>query len=1137
MRSISAILESVLAELSSSPAAKDLTHAELKALCEVEIGLFLQRRIMSAAPPVEAWALFSGYPFAKAWGAIKSQGEEQTLRIARHTLWGFRRREAWLDALETYQSRDPMLRGYDVLDPDTPARRREPWLAVERWGRYADLLATAPPFEGAPLTIAEHGGYRFPVGRNEAFVTLPEIPGISPPVGHDLDLPRQGAGPLTFKWADLQQTAQEMDGVRHNDWEERLVKIHLFTPQGEGFAPDAEFTIAGIMHLLGIVGVGKSTLRDVLTVHMVNKLGLRVTVVVGDVAELLKLVESYNLYTGGAAAPVIGVSSREQHTQRLHRRQAGRVSPNLLAHADPAFSHLSTSCAINALRWEEDRSAEVLSFNDAPCTRLRTGRNRQGCPFWSACPRHQGEQRLVTADIWVATPQSLVSTSVPWPQNAERIRYLELACRRSDLIIVDEADRVQMQLDQLFAPAVPLEGTSSRGSFLYNVSQRKLSELAEGRQEQLSSRDVETWSAAVNTVTAATNRLYAMLVNDPTLRAWVRGRYFNSWTLQLRLIEERYPPPADGDTADPDKKHRHRLTELLDEFRDNPFGDRERPRGEAAGLVRMVGELLHTDFPARTRERLIVRMTRLFHLEPFLKAKWDAYERASAAQDTKSNKKRKPQSPDDWLKELARRFEFTLLLSVLEPKLALMNAMWPRVEAILKLGFNQMYGIPRDYAPMVPESPMGNVLGFQFLMDGPDKGGVRSGELRYFRCSGVGRELLRSMPGLPTMDGHPGTNVLLMSGSSWAGESSRYHIPVPVGVILKPDPKVTNAISQKSVFRLEFLLSHESPLTISGTNETQRSEALKQMAMALGSAEDGGKSRLLRELDELEESRQHILLLVGSYVEATLVANTLHNISAWSGRVIRLAADDDELDSGATGVDADEHHARVLRRGDVDNLARVPGEILVAPLLAVERGHNILNENMQAAIGSVYFLARPNPRPDDLSLAVYAINDWMVRALESGDFNTWVRSKDSLDEGALEARGKARSHWYRLLVRSLAWSRLGNDRATVTWDMLVLIWQVIGRLVRGGVPARVVFVDAAFAPNTAAGSAMADTPETSLLHSMLDVLRPYFQEANHDATVSQHDRQIVQALFSPFWTSLNHCLNPTEERNASCRTL
>ena len=44
---------------------------------------------------------------------------------------------------------------------------------------------------------------------------------------------------------------------------------------------------------------------------------------------------------------------------------------------------------------------------------------------------------------------------------------------------------------------------------------------------------------------------------------------------------------------------------------------------------------------------------------------------------------------------------------------------------------------------------------------------------------------------------------------------------------------------------------------------------------------------------------------------------------------------------------------------------------------------------------------------------------------------------------------------------------------------MVTIWQVIGRLVRGGVPARVVFMDAAFAPALAESTAPPPPPSTT----------------------------------------------------------
>ena len=53
----------------------------------------------------------------------------------------------------------------------------------------------------------------------------------------------------------------------------------------------------------------------------------------------------------------------------------------------------------------------------------------------------------VPRPVGPSQPVPAVHSAVPPHQGGERIRYLELACRMSDLIIVDEADRVQAQLE------------------------------------------------------------------------------------------------------------------------------------------------------------------------------------------------------------------------------------------------------------------------------------------------------------------------------------------------------------------------------------------------------------------------------------------------------------------------------------------------------------------------------------------------------------------------------------------------------------------------------------------------------------------------------------------------------------------
>ncbi|MEU1190145.1 hypothetical protein [Streptomyces sp. NPDC005859] len=74
-----------------------------------------------------------------------------------------------------------------------------------------------------------------------------------------------------------------------------------------------------LLHLVGMVGAGKSTIRDILTYHVVTQTPRRVTLVVGDMAETLAVVEQFDRL-GVRAAPILGHSTRERNINRLHRR-------------------------------------------------------------------------------------------------------------------------------------------------------------------------------------------------------------------------------------------------------------------------------------------------------------------------------------------------------------------------------------------------------------------------------------------------------------------------------------------------------------------------------------------------------------------------------------------------------------------------------------------------------------------------------------------------------------------------------------------------------------------------------------------------------------------------------------------------
>jgi pPIWI RE three-gene island domain Z len=1132
-----------LADAWPADLARDFPAA---AMLSVELGLYLLARVLPGRPARDAWTLFGGYPYAEAAGHARSSREQLEIRRARHYLWTMRRRRVWLSFLEQYARIPEELRGYLLDGPDAVPVPRSPARAAARFERFRELLSSPPEFARRNIPLAKAGEHWFPVrDRNLAVTIPPELTGGPPAPAHDLAVgaPAQGE-PASVTWNQLQEAAQAMDEAEEqaglpetgrSHWAERLGRVELLIRQEDGFAPRAPLEVSGLRHMVGMVGAGKSTLRDILTYQYVTSGQLhqrRVTIVVGDVAEVLAVTDTFRRI-GIAAAPILGQSTRERNIHRLHRRLATAGAPAVMTHDSPGFRYLSSACALDALRGTE--ADQALRVGDAPCTTLyeskdsrdeedrRQERGRQyrpprrGCPLWSRCPRYHGARDLVTAQVWVATPAGLVHSAVPPHQGGERIRYLELACRMSDLIIVDEADRVQAQLDIAFAPSATLIGKSPE-SWLDEVLVHTVTELSRRGRLQLSAQETDDWCNAVNTVSGAADRLYGLLTKNQSLRRWVTDDYFSPFTLHQRLLSDWFPEigqaerekeKGNRDSVDEAAlavivAERDRVSAILDIVRDSPLqpddSDATEDGRAAAGLIRLTLELLHAytgDVALRVRLR-----DALLALLPA----------------------RVRDRIGDQMAVHVQRLEFTLVLAALHSRLDFVTGLWPVVEAELNLDVTSNVlsrRPPQDYEPFSLESPMGNVLGFQFR---PDEGS-ESGSLSFFRCSGVGRELLLGLHTMPAVDGRPGPGVLLMSATSWAGTSSRYHVHVPVGAVLRPQAAEVKAILDTS-FRMEFVYGPDGQaLRLSGIDLQDRQARIRQMLRALAEPEAelaGATSKLADELTDLaatDPDRRRILILTGSYAEARDAADYLNGLPEWAGRVTTLISDDADYDDAWVTLPGGggRHEAGRLRRGDVASFAGTGSEILVAPLLAVERGHNIVIPGGKAAIGTVYFLARPHPRPDSLDLAIQAVNDWAVRYIRDGGFRQLVRASRGLDAAGLAFRQKATKRWRRFLTRRMSWSSLPPDeKVSVTWDQLVVMWQVIGRLVRGGVPARVVFVDAAFAPSEASMTG-ADTAETSLLVSMREVLAPYFTD---DSAIDPVDRSLVEYLYRPLYQAL-----------------
>src|SRR5690606_3970888 len=144
----------------------------------------------------------------------------------------------------------------------------------------------------------------------------------------------------------------------------------------------------------------------------------------------------------------------------------------------------------------------------------------------------------------------------------------------------------------------------------------------------------------------------------------------------------------------------------------------------------------------------------------------------------------------------ATLLEFAMAVAIMQNRLNYLIRNWKSAEPALQLdgvsamGFNSP---PDDFSPVIPVSPMGNVFAFQYLHNLQDG---RSGDLRFFRCLGVGRWLLLHFHELFVQEGVHGPHVILFSGTSWAGTSPNYHIQLPVDGILRAPVDEVRAIAE-----------------------------------------------------------------------------------------------------------------------------------------------------------------------------------------------------------------------------------------------------------------------------------------------------------------------------------------------------
>lgn len=1103
---------------------------ELLRLLLVETGLYLQEALGFADEPITAlWVLLSGAPVREIRLQNLTAEQRRMLASARSYLQ-YPSKNAWTHALRDYFGFPAFLRNHDLTDPSlekallkTTIRNRHP---ANRTACQA-ALASIPQIPETSFTrIKPDRWYAFKVPGTDAQLHVE----FSAQDLQNVDLSRhrlQLQRPRTrtafkFSLEELKSTAEFLDqreyqlrfqwgnAIETGSWVSRLAKLDYrkVGPDRGVSEEKSDIEIAGFTHVAGMVASGKSTLAHLLIMHLLhNNTDARVTLVVQTTAQAISLANTINTWMGldpesdsPVAVPLVGRSSREKHLRKFLGSREYKLH---LESKKPHWGErwLATSCPLQGLAREQKQTTREelfpLKVGQEPCEKLIPERTQDPegharlCPFFHRCPSQQVFHDLPDARIWITTAGAMVLGRLPSQMQERKVHFGEAIYRLSDLVIFDEADSVMQWMDQVFAEVIPL---TRNGQGIFD---RILFPSAEfQRDNRVTDTTTMRWiKAASDTqhVIGAALSLMQNTVHSQMLRRWVDRGYFTPQVLFYRIARRMaglgdYPTEKEAET---EEKRADTVTALMDFFDrlldlENPLRatDLQPDLQMLYTLLQQINTIGDSAVDPDVQNGCLVWMKTVNpELEMLLE------ERANRMSPPKSGlgifaftAEEGKREPVDSPETLAARLQFTLTVLLLDR----------HVKSVFHEWMNRV--------PTIEESEPGSRIAevIEMLLPVPLTGKMfgtyyaqseNNHALSMLAYKNVGRCYMLNFHRLfEDLDSEPGPHVLAMSGTSYLPDSTSFHVGEPQA-LLAPDARAVEAITESEFMFAPCYAQDGEPIRLSGAPQQELLDRLSQQIRAMCRHQ---KHRLKNELALLKQKgeedpekwadRRRIFMLVNTYEQAEFAARELQ--SAWPEYrefVCFLSSKEERAANG-------------LSSSDVEQFAASKGIILIAPLQAVGRGFNILNDRGKAAFGSVFFLTRPYPHPQDASRIAQELNRRMLDWLEDPDWGGW--QADGLLNRARSARRHARHYW-RLAEQRSYYSTLydlpehgAKPRRDLAATTLGTVVQAVGRVLRGGVPFRAVFVDAAWSPKRAKG-ARTESGQSSLLTEMIDVMSEY----------------------------------------------
>ncbi len=941
-------------------------------------------------------------------------------------------------------------------------------------------------------------------------------PDCQPPPPKSLPFPGVERQPLSFSRHELEHYARLMDGVDERDleddgsWTQRLRAIDFKRPSANGLENSEIITFNGLCHLIGLTGVGKSSLMKIICIIIALR-GQRALVTVPSVRDARKFVEEVEFYTQQLADSdghrvFAAVLSGQSLASRF--RHSGQIAQEFAADADggialslPAADDYGTTCVLRS--FVANPNNRDFFPSRPPCTSIHCDDHRTAtghlfdlmCPVFTRCGFHRSARKLTNAQIWVGHFSALLSMA-PIQTSGRRITYLEIAAQTFDLVMIDEADTVQAYLDGESLRSVTISG--DKDSFMAEADRFVTTHESEQALQATG------WTARVRRMgghVAALRKHFDALPDDVKYALEMRilsvsgllGRII--WELnrktRLKMRRDRIETSSWRTVT----AFVRRWDQIVVEMLNTPeqFDNQQDLPAQAHEAVTLPNDIVLTGRDIRD----------LYHAAKAVDDRADgvAFE-AACGSWCRILRKLLPRyarvSSSTWDEAALPIIRVTLCASLI-----VLTHRWlsRNLEAMLTIrnesAVRNLLGPNRDVRTLAADPVVGMMGGVRFTRKG------EGWHIQFVQHDLHMRNLLRDLPWIGTADVKPTASpmpVVLASATSWMPDSPSNHIESG------PDIVLVRSTDSPGNVKIEFRPVRDSngqAYFFSGAGllrEEERTRRIQDMAESLlreGTIQD--------RMGEGNVAGRAVAIVVNSFTQSLAVKQRLDlalpGIGANTMAVVNVLPE---------GAEAGHYTLPAA----VEHLFPASGmNYLVLPMASVGRGVNIVR-GQHAVIGQVIFLTRPHPTPQDTKfLAALLCRAGASFAAQNFTGAGPEEVAKSWREASLEARDDADL----LLYGQSSWSRLNPRlRQQFAADHLVDILQMIGRGMRGGLDVFVRFVDGAWARQTAQDGE--DNLTTSMLLHFEDILKNLVTAKDPvDAALAEalygHFAQAFQALY------------------------